>query len=292
MAKLNLGLSPRQRGRPLERRGVAILVGQADGLVAGRRNQRRKGDVDALAWRQAHAASQADDRVEHGADGVGEGLTVGHRARCSDPMAATEKPRAVGFPLYAPDGLAFDGHHVRDPDRRLGSRPRAPRREEGVRLGHEGRLHEQVGERGVGRVRRRRRQHDLGVRRHVDLPGPRSEVGERDAPNLGIVFRGHDHRERGRDPVVSPGNFCPILGERHLITLGLHCARLVAGRPALATLDIAKEHVRPSDVARDILAPSGDRQTPPAAVPGAGGRDHHDVPPVRQEVGTRRRSVR
>src|SRR5436853_240640 len=45
MAKLNLGLSPRQRGRPLERRGVAILVGQADGLVARRASASGTNDV-------------------------------------------------------------------------------------------------------------------------------------------------------------------------------------------------------------------------------------------------------
>src|SRR5207245_4579145 len=57
----------------------------------------------------------------------------GRRRQDRRERTVGNRPRAVGFPLYAPDGLAFDGHHVGDPDRRLGSRPRAPRREESGR---------------------------------------------------------------------------------------------------------------------------------------------------------------
>src|SRR2546425_4290383 len=56
MAELNLGPGPRQRGRPLEGRWVAILVGEVDHLLARRRDQRRKGDVDARAWRKPYAS--------------------------------------------------------------------------------------------------------------------------------------------------------------------------------------------------------------------------------------------
>ncbi len=99
MAELNLGLGPRQRGHPLEGRRVAILVGEVDHLLARRRDQRRKGDVDARARRKPYAASKADDRIEHRADGVGERPAVDHRGRCPDPAAAAEEPSAVGFPF-------------------------------------------------------------------------------------------------------------------------------------------------------------------------------------------------
>src|SRR5207245_10696695 len=92
----------------------------------------------------------------------------------------------------------------------------------------------------------------------------RAEVRERDAPNLGVILRGHDHFDGGRDRAVAPGDFCSILRERHVITIRLNSARLVTDRPALATPDVAQEHVRPPDVARDVLTPAGDRQPTPS----------------------------
>ena len=155
MAELNLGLGPRQRGRPLEGRWVAILVSESDHLLARRRDQRRKGDADARARRKPYAASKADDRIEHRADRVGERPAVDHRGRCPDPAAAAEEPTAVGFPLQAADRLAFDDHHVGEPDRRLAARPWPARRQESVQLGRTLGVHEQVGKRRVGRIGRR-----------------------------------------------------------------------------------------------------------------------------------------
>src|SRR5256886_3927608 len=61
---------------------------------------------------------------------------------------------------------------------------------------------------------------------------------------------------------------------------------------ALPISDVAQEHVRPPDVARDVLPPAGDRQPTPSAVSGTRGRDHHHVAPVGQEMRARRHTVR
>src|SRR5204863_630766 len=98
-----------------------------------------------------------------------------------------------------------------------------------------------------------------------DLPALRPEIRERDATHLGIVLRRHDHLERGADGAVAADDIRPILRERDLVTVRLTPARLIAGRPGLTAVDIAKEHVRAPRVAGDVFPPAGDRQLTPAA---------------------------
>ena len=145
---------------------------------------------------------------------------------------------------------------------------------------------------GWASVRRRRRQHDLGVRRQLDLPRPRPEVRERDAPDLGVVLRRHDHLERGADGPVPPDDLRPVLGKRDRVAVRRAAPRLVAGRPGLAAVDVAKEHVGPPRVARDVLPPARDGEIAPAAVARARRRQHHRVASVREQLGPRHRAVR
>src|SRR6185369_12496350 len=108
-----------------------------------------------------------------------------------------------------------------------------------------------------------------GVRRHLDLPALRPEIRERDSTYLRVVLRRYDHLERGPDRAVAPDEFGPILGERDLVAVRRAATRLIAGRPALPAVHVAKEHVRAPRVARDIFPPSRDGKITPAAVSGA-----------------------
>ena len=63
----------------------------------------------------------------------------------------------------------------------------------------------------MGGVHGRRGEHDLRVRCELDISHPRPEIRDRDAPDLGVVLRGHDHVERRADVAVSPDDLRPIL---------------------------------------------------------------------------------
>ena len=49
-------------------------------------------------------------------------------------------------------------------------------------------LHEELRERLVGGVCGRRRKHELQIGCHLDLPVAMSAIGDRQAPNFGVVF--------------------------------------------------------------------------------------------------------
>ena len=290
--ELHLGLGPRQRGRALERGRVAVLVGEVQGHLTGGRDHRGEGDAHRRPGLDADPAPEADDRIEDRADRVGEGQAVAHGSRAADLPASPEEPGAVGLPLQIAQRLALDDDHVRQPDGLLLGRAGPAAGQQQVELGKALRLHEQVGERRMRRVRSLLGQDDLGVRRHVDLARPAAAVGERDAPDLGVVLGRHDHLERGGDGAVVPDDLGAILGEDDLVAVRLAAAGLVAGRPALAALHVTEEDVRPPDVARDVFPPPREGEIAPAAVPRARAGQHHRVAAVGQQVRPRHGAVR
>ena len=199
--ELDLGLRPGDVGCALERGRLAVLVGQLQGLLAGIRGERREVDARGPAGGQAHAAPQARDRVEHRARRVGQRAPVLDRAGVADAAAAPQEPRAVGLVLRRADGLSLDRRHVRDPDRLFVLRARPPRGEDRFEMGHELRLDEEVGERGMGPVGGRRRERQLRVRRDFDLARPGSEVRDGNEPDLRVVLRrDHDLQRRRQRP--------------------------------------------------------------------------------------------
>ena len=111
--------------------------------------------------------------------------TAGRRP---DRAAAAEEASPVGLVLDDAVGVILDGRHVRRPDPLLVVRTRPARRQQRAGLGIELGLDEQVLERRMGDVGRLRCQHQLLIRRELELAGPRAEVGERDAPDLGVVL--------------------------------------------------------------------------------------------------------
>ena len=122
--------------------------------------------------------------------------------------------------------------------------------------------------------------------------GSRAGVGDRDAPDLGIVLGRHDDIERGGEDAVVAHEFRAILGEHDLVAVGPRAARLVGRRPDLAAGDIAQEDVAAPIVARRVLAPARDGVLAPAAVARAGGRQHHRVAAVGQQMHRRAGRVR
>ena len=293
MVLLDLGLRPRQRRRAVERGRIAILLGEVEGRRARRRDERREGHAHRLAGRDQHAPPQAHDRIEHRAGRVGQRPAVDHRRRCPDPAPAAEEAardrsptagRRPSRPRPSTTWASQTGASPLDRGRRVASSVSSSGTHSVCTL--------RLENAGWASVRRRRRQHDLGVRRQLDLPRPRPEIRERDAPHLGIVLRRHDHLERGAHGPVAPNDLRAVLGERDRVAVRLAAPRLVAGRPGLAAVDVAKEHVRPPPVARDVLPPARDGEVAPAAVSRARRRQHHRVASVREQLRPRHRAVR
>ena len=284
MVQLYLRLRPRQGDRAIEGRRVAILVGERHGGVPRGGDERREDQVGTFAGPEAHATSEAHDRIEHGARGVRQGPAVDHRHRGADASSAPEESRAVRLELSASAGLALHQNNVGRPDRRLLGRSDSTGREKGLEPGQRFRLDEELGERRMRGVGGRRCQDELGIGCQLELSILDVEVRDRDAAHLGIVFRRDQHLERGRDGAVAPKELGVVLEERHAIRVRLDPRGLIPGRPHRTADDVPDKDVRPPVVARDVLAPSGHLEAAAAAVSCARPRQHHRIAPVGEQM--------
>ena len=267
MVKLDLRLRPGQRQGALKHSRVTVLVCQIQDLLAGGSDDRGKHNARGGAWRDAHRAPQAHHRVEDGTDGIREWPAVDHRDGIADVVPASEEPRAVRLELQVAHGCAFHHDHVCGPHRRVLIGLPAARRQQRADLGGEFRLHKQVGKRRVCHIGGLRSQGQLGIRRDLNVARACPQIGEGDAPHFSIVLGRHDDLERGGQGAIAPDNLGMVFAEGGLVRIGFDAAGLIARRPDLAGLRIAKKDVRAPAVPRGILAPARDRNIPPAAVP-------------------------
>ncbi len=266
VVQLNVGLRPGQCERAVERRRVAVPVGQIQHLDARRRDHRPERHARGRARWDSQSAAEAEHRVQHGADGAGQRLAVHHGERGPDPAAASEEARAVGLELWSTHGLAFDHGEVRCPGFGFFGRPTATGGEEGGGARQVRRLHEQLGERGMCGVGSRRRQYDFAVRSDVDLPDLDAEIGDRHPTDLRVVLRGHRDLERCDDGAVVSDDLRPTLGEGHLVSIRLDTTRLVAGGPHFTAASVPQEDVAARRITCDVLAPTCHSDVSPAAV--------------------------
>ena len=94
----------------------------------------------------------------------------------------------------------------------------------------------QLHEGGMRDVVGLRAEHQLGIRGDVDLARAAAVIGNRDAPDLGIVLGRDEHFQRRRQGAVAPGVFGTVLVEHGVIAIGFGAAWLEAGRPHVAAL--------------------------------------------------------
>ncbi len=171
MSELHLGLRPRARDCALVSGCVEMLVDQVEHFAARRRNQRPKRDAHRGLGRDPHATAKAEDRIQYGAHCAGERLAFRYADWRPDPAAPSDETRSVGLILRIAHGVALNDREMGSPDFRFARRPPAPGGQEGADIGHEFRLHEQLGEGGMRPVGLVRGQHDLRIGRQLDLPG-------------------------------------------------------------------------------------------------------------------------
>ncbi len=96
------------------------------------------------------------------------------------------RARSVSYSVARADAAAA-AEHVDEVDA-VGARPRTARAEQRIPLGHGRGLDEEVAERRMREVGAGRGEHDFGVAGQIEAARPMAVVGDRDAPQLGVVF--------------------------------------------------------------------------------------------------------
>jgi len=79
--ELDLGLRPGQGRRPFEGGRLTVLIGQVQDLLARLGDDRGEDRVGGRAGGEPDPAPKAEDRIQHGADGVRERTPVDDRDR-------------------------------------------------------------------------------------------------------------------------------------------------------------------------------------------------------------------
>ena len=280
--------------------GVVVALGQPLGLLACVGHGDGEHDLGALLGLQRHHAPQRHDGVQNSAGSPGEPGAGVHRRRTVQRPPAPDEPHPVGLELELgarravrpSEPLVGDG--VDQPAAHVVLSARAARGQDGVVLGQVLRLDEQLGEGRVTEVAGGRLEHDLGVAREFDGPGPVGVVRDRDPAHLDVVLGGDDGLGERLDPVVHPGHLDLVEVEPHVVSVGRHGGghRLACGRPVPPGLHVADVDEQAVGVARAVAVPPRQRHVVEAGVPGPGRREQDGVAAVREQPPVGNRPVR
>ena len=170
LAERHLAVGPREVEGAVGHAGVAVFLHLREGGLPALGHAQHQDDDGGFMGRQADRAAERNDGIEDGAGGVGQRGLVLHRGRIGGGAAAPDKPETVGLAGDLPRGAARARDQVQEPRRPALRGAGAAGAEDRGGAADEFRLHEQVAERGVRRVRRRRREHHFGVAGHLNGP--------------------------------------------------------------------------------------------------------------------------
>ncbi len=291
MTQPHRGLAPGERDRALRSGRVVVLFGQRDRSCARGGGAGRERQSYATLRCDAHAAAQAQHRVEHRSVRARERAAVERTGvlRCAAPA---HEAHAVGFPFDRAVHAVLGADHVHRPGRKLvgGARPPAAQQCRAFRKVFG--LEEQLEERRVREIVGGGPEHDLDQARDLDLAQAVAAVDQRDAADLDVVLGRHDDLEPRLDAVVRALEHGLVGVERDAVALGLAAHGLVGCRPQQSAPHVAQVHELAAGVRRGIVALARDGEPAPAARAAAAVRDHRGVLPVREEVGARVERVR
>src|SRR5258708_139210 len=99
MSHLDLRASPGHARFTFKDIYVAIFFSQRDRMVARLRYAGRENDLRGFVWQQTHAASQAENWIEHGAHRVRERTIFHYCDRLGSGMTAAKKADPISFKL-------------------------------------------------------------------------------------------------------------------------------------------------------------------------------------------------
>ena len=153
------------------------------------------------------------------------------------------------------------------------------------------RLHEQLAERRMGRIGRRRRHHHFGKTGDLDAPLAVRIIADARAPDFDVVLGRDDDFRVQIEAVIGAAELGTPFRKDHFVFLRLDQGRLVHGGPDFAVIEIAQVAEITPVVARAILAPARHGQVFPAAVAAARIAHHDMIAAVRQQLRFRHGAV-
>ena len=130
------------------------------------------------------------------------------------------------------------------------------------------------------RISGRGRKHEFRVGGDFQVTHPVACIHDGYAADLGVILRRDDHfQDRGNRPVATD-EFRAIVGEAHLVTVGLHAAWLIASGPQCAAFDVTQKEIAAGIIAGGIFTPACHPKIVPSTVARPGSREHHRIPTV------------
>src|SRR5688572_27662100 len=124
----------------------------------------------------------------------------------------------------------------------------------------------------------------LGGGSQFESTPARAVIGERDAPDLGVVFGRHCHFHVRFDAELPAAELGPVRAEDRRIARVFCVDGLVRRRPSGVAVFITQIEISSVTVAGGIGAPPGDIEARPAAIPRTRICDHYSVSAVPQQM--------
>ena len=284
----DLVMRPRKAEHPVGEMPVLIAVDQLLRALASGSYTRHHVDRDGPIGVQDDLLLDGHDRVQHRAFAAGERFIRRERAWIRSRAAATDERRAVGFKGKLTRYSTRDRGQVEHPARLLVEGARPARAEQRALLPEDLRLHEQLAEGGMQRIRGRRRHDDFRVRRQIQGPARPRAVDDPDAAQLDVVLRRDDHLgagldQRAVDPILAV-KLRPPFGENCLVVVWPSRRRLRRIRPELTARQVADVAEGSPVITRRVLLPARDREILPSAVSAARAGHHDVISAVRQQL--------
>ncbi len=217
LAQQHLAVGPGQVEDPVRQVPVAVFVDQLQAVFTAFGDPGHQVDGGALAGVEGDPAADRHDRVEHRPGAAREPLGLRVQGLGRGQVAATaDKARAVGFIGNRVDVHAVGRQQVAHPGHRLllGTWPAAA--DDGLPIGQQLGLDEQVAEGRVGGIAWSRGQHHFGVAGELDAAAYPGAVADVQAAQLDGVFGGHDDFRVAVEVLFTHAEFGPGVGEDRL----------------------------------------------------------------------------
>ena len=274
--------------RALDRRLTEVVFQHAQRRRPIRGHSGEEAQLGLRPGRQLDGRSQAEDRIEHAAEGSRQRGSGNQHSRPAKRAAPTDEAQAVGLPLQ----VTRTNQRVKHPRPGLLVGAGPPSRQQPGALRDALRLDEQLRERRVRRMGGGVVQNHLEIARHLEPPRGRRPVAHADPTNLQVVA--------GRDGDVESGLYALVVAdERDACGPIFRSAdrarvpdRLEARGPEAAGVEVAQVEEIALVVLDAVAAPAVERQAVAARLTAARSRDHHVVASVRDESGCGSRRVR
>ena len=124
-------------------------------------------------------------------------------------------------------------------------------------------------------------KNDFRVTGQLDDARHGGTIGDRDAPQFHVVFRGDADLGVNFKPGMTLPELRAPLRKDGLIAFGRVQGRLMRGGPKIAGRHITQIDKRSPAIARGVLAPAGDGKITPTTVSAAGAADDDMIASVR-----------